>query len=131
MLLLSPSLAVQGKGASHSFEAMIKCPRGILFMFHGCGRYAASFFYSPQGRKMVEMATEMGLGIVAFTKSEELGCWNWANDGDTVKKLAKKLYHPALARHVLVRMVQMLSILQCMPLVHQVVGASWACYHHK
>jgi len=70
--LLSPSLAVQGKGASHSFEAMIKCPRGILFMFHGCGRYAASFFYSPQGRKMVEMATEMGLGIVAFTKS---GAW--------------------------------------------------------
>ncbi|KAL7498929.1 hypothetical protein ACHAWT_010279 [Skeletonema menzelii] len=98
VLLLSPSLAVQGRGASHSFEAMIKCPRGILFMFHGCGRYAASFFYSPQGRKMVELATEMGLGIVAFTKSEELGCWNWANDGDTVKKLAKKFISTRLSK---------------------------------
>eukprot|EP00986_Skeletonema_menzelii_P002693 scaffold747_cov145-Skeletonema_menzelii.AAC.19 len=98
VLLLSPSLAVQGRGASHSFEAMIKCPRGILFMFHGCGRYAASFFYSPQGRKMVELATEMGLGIVAFTKSEELGCWNWANDGDTVKKLAKKFILSRLSK---------------------------------
>lgn len=98
VLLLSPSLAVQGRGGSHSFEAMIKCPRGILFMFHGCGRYAASFFYSPQGRKMVEMATEMGIGIVAFTKSEELGCWNWANDGDTVKKLAKKFISSRLSK---------------------------------
>jgi len=98
LLLLSPSFSVQGKGGSHSFEAMIKCPRGVLFMFHGCGRYAASFFYSPQGRKMVTMATEMGLGIVAFTKSEELGCWNWANDGDTVKKLAKKFLPSRLSK---------------------------------
>ena len=98
VLLLSPSLAVQGKGGSYSFEAMIKCPRGILFMFHGCGRYAASFFYSPQGRRMVELATEQGLGIVAFTKSEELGCWNWANDGDTVKKLAKKFISTRLGK---------------------------------
>ena len=36
VLLLSPSLDVQGRGGSHSFEALIKCPRGILFMFHGC-----------------------------------------------------------------------------------------------
>lgn len=98
VLLLSPSVTFQGVGHSHSFEALIKCPRGILFMFHGCGRYAASFFYSPQGRKMVEMATEMGLGIVAFTKSEELGCWNWANDGDTVKKLAKKFLSSRLSK---------------------------------
>lgn len=98
VLLLSPSLDVQGRGGSHSFEALIKCPRGILFMFHGCGRYAASFFYSPQGRRMVEMATQMGLGIVAFTKSEELGCWNWANDGDTVKKLAKKFLSSRLGK---------------------------------
>jgi len=98
VLLLSPSLDVQGRGGSHSFEALIKCPRGILFMFHGCGRYAASFFYSPQGRKMVEMATQMGLGIVAFTKSEELGCWNWANDGDTVQKLAKKFLSSRLGK---------------------------------
>ena len=28
----------------------VKCPRGILFLFHGCSRYAASFFYSPQVR---------------------------------------------------------------------------------
>jgi hypothetical protein len=98
VLLLSPSLSVQGRGGSHSFEAMIKCPRGVLFLFHGCGRYAASFFYSPQGRKMITMATEMGLGIVAFTKSEELGCWNWANDGDTVKKLAKKFLSSRLSK---------------------------------
>ena len=35
--------------------APVKCPRGILFLFHGCSRYAASFFYSPQVRSSVDM----------------------------------------------------------------------------
>lgn len=71
-------------------EAMMKCPRGILFLFHGCTRYAASFYYSPQGRRMIGKANEAGLVTVAVTKNEETGCWDSLNDFDSVKNIAKK-----------------------------------------
>ncbi|KAL3799569.1 hypothetical protein HJC23_008696 [Cyclotella cryptica] len=71
-------------------EAMMKCPRGILFLFHGCTRYAASFYYSPQGRRIIGMANEAGLVTVAVTKNEETGCWDSLTDFATVKDIAKK-----------------------------------------
>jgi len=71
-------------------EAALHCPRGVLFLFHGCGRYAASFFYSPQGRKIVSMAYNAGLEIVAFTKKDEMGCWGWESDGVEVLTVGKK-----------------------------------------
>jgi len=73
-----------------SFEAKMKCPRGILFLFHGCGRYAASFFYSPQGRRLVSLAYKSGVAIVAFEKNDERGCWDWEDDGEVVLKIGKK-----------------------------------------
>lgn len=73
-----------------SVKAAMQCPRGILFLFHGCGRFAASFFYSPQGRKMVSMAYKAGIAIVAFEKKEEKGCWEWEHDGEQVLKVGKK-----------------------------------------
>lgn len=71
-------------------STMHACPRAMLFLFHGCGRYAASFFYSPQGRKIVSMAHDAGLTVVTFRKTEELGCWNWENDGEPVLKIGRK-----------------------------------------
>ncbi|KAL7543800.1 hypothetical protein ACHAXR_013114 [Thalassiosira sp. AJA248-18] len=67
-----------------------KCPRGVLFLFHGCGRFAASFFYSPQGRRMVSMAYNEGITVVAFEKKNERGCWDWNEDGEEVLKVGRK-----------------------------------------
>ncbi|KAL7470631.1 hypothetical protein ACHAXS_010878 [Conticribra weissflogii] len=66
------------------------CPRGILFLFHGCNRYSASFYYSPQGRRLISSALERGFVTVAVKKKEELGCWSWKDDAETVLKLGKK-----------------------------------------
>lgn len=57
-------------------DAELHCPKGVLFLFHGCGRYAASFFYSPQGRKIVQLAYSTGVEVVTFEKNVELGCWD-------------------------------------------------------
>ena len=76
--------------AQTSYEATMLCPRGVLFLFHGCGRYAASFFYSPQGRKIVEAAYGAGLLVVTFKKTNELGCWDWSAEGETVLKMGRK-----------------------------------------
>jgi len=73
-----------------SYEAAMLCPRGVLFLFHGCGRYAASFFYSPQGRKIVEAAYDAGLLVVTFKKTDEMGCWDWRDEGETVLKMGRK-----------------------------------------
>ena len=73
-----------------SYEAAMLCPRGVLFLFHGCGRYAASFFYSPQGRKIVEAAYDAGLLVATFKKTDELRCWDWENEGETVLKMGRK-----------------------------------------
>ena len=73
-----------------TMHVTMKCPRGVLFLFHGCHRYAASFFYSPQGRRIVSMALEQGLVIVAFKKHDETACWNWDLDGHNVLAIGKK-----------------------------------------
>ena len=73
-----------------SVKAKLACPRGILFLFHGCGRYAASFFYSPQGRKMISLAIRAGVAVVTIKKNNERACWDWENDGETALKLGKK-----------------------------------------
>jgi len=75
----------------------VKCPRGILFLFHGCSRYAASFFYSPQGRRIVAAAHKNGLSIVAVTKDKEKGCWNFGSDGATVLNVGKKFVSSRMA----------------------------------
>eukprot|EP00581_Thalassiosira_minuscula_P013892 CAMPEP_0183711826 /NCGR_PEP_ID=MMETSP0737-20130205/7203_1 /TAXON_ID=385413 /ORGANISM="Thalassiosira miniscula, Strain CCMP1093" /LENGTH=532 /DNA_ID=CAMNT_0025940393 /DNA_START=181 /DNA_END=1779 /DNA_ORIENTATION=- len=69
---------------------LVGCPRGVLFLFHGCSRYAASFFYSPQGRKIVAMANRRGIVVVAFEKNDERGCWEWEEDGEVIRKTGKK-----------------------------------------
>ncbi|KAL7553959.1 hypothetical protein ACHAWF_017917 [Thalassiosira exigua] len=73
-----------------SAKASMKCPKGILFLFHGCGRYAASFFYSPQGRKIVSQAFHAGMAVVTFEKTTERGCWVWEDDGEAVLKIGRK-----------------------------------------
>ena len=73
-----------------SFEATYRCARGMLVLFHGCGRYAASFFYSPQGRKIVNAAYDAGLSVLTFKKTNELRCWDWSSDGDAVLKIGRK-----------------------------------------
>ena len=73
-----------------TMHVTMTCPRGVLFLFHGCHRYAASFFYSPQGRRIVSMALEQGLVIVAFKKFYEEGCWKWELDGHNVLAIGKK-----------------------------------------
>ncbi len=73
-----------------SFDATLRCPRGMMFLFHGCGRYAASFFYSPQGRKIVEYAHARGHTVVAFKKTNELGCWDASTDADPVLYVGRK-----------------------------------------
>ncbi|KAL3822457.1 hypothetical protein ACHAXA_006885 [Cyclostephanos tholiformis] len=72
------------------YEATLRCPKGMLFLFHGCGRYAASFFYSPQGRIIVERAYDAGLTVVTFKKTNELGCWDMSDDGDPVLYIGRK-----------------------------------------
>jgi len=71
-------------------DAELHCPKGVLFLFHGCGRYAASFFYSPQGRKIVQMAYNAGVEVVTFEKHEELGCWDYEKDGKAILKVGRK-----------------------------------------
>jgi len=66
------------------------CPRAVLFIFHGCHRYAASFFYSPQGRQIVAMAHNAGLSVVTFRKTDELGCWDYEADADAILKIGRK-----------------------------------------
>jgi len=73
-----------------TMHVTMMCPRGILFLFHGCNRYAASFYYSPQGRQLVSSALEHGFVTVAVKKKEELGCWSWNDDAETVLQLGKK-----------------------------------------
>lgn len=84
---LEHTLSVDGKT---SVKAALKCPRGVLFLFHGCTRYAASFFYSPQGSRIVSQAYQAGVAIVVFEKTDEKGCWDWENDGVPVLKIGKK-----------------------------------------
>jgi len=76
--------------AKTNVQASMKCPRGILFLFHGCNRYAASFFYSPQGRKIVSLAYNAGVAIVAFEKKDEMACWHWEEDGEPVLRVGQK-----------------------------------------
>lgn len=91
MTLIDPSSnSGGGEDAMMEVKAKLACPRGILFLFHGCGRYAASFFYSPQGRKMISMAIRSGVAVVTIKKNNEKACWDWENDGETVLKLGKK-----------------------------------------
>lgn len=68
----------------------MKCPRGLLFLFHGCGRRAASFYYSPQGRKIIHIANEAGMIVVAVEKNNELSCWDSLRDLDAVHSISKK-----------------------------------------
>eukprot|EP00970_Alexandrium_tamarense_P007784 scaffold1486_cov186-Alexandrium_tamarense.AAC.6 len=88
VLLRYPELTVSIDG--QELEARMNCPRGVLYLFHGCHRYAASFFYSPQGRQIVSMANDAGLIIVVFTKESELGCWDWDKDWETIRQIGKK-----------------------------------------
>jgi len=71
-------------------DAELHCPKGVLYLFHGCGRFAASFFYSPQGRKIVQMAYNAGVEVVTFEKHEEHGCWDWEKDGKAILKVGRK-----------------------------------------
>ncbi len=73
-----------------TMHVTMMCPRGIIFLFHGCNRYAASFYYSPQGRRLISSALERGFVTVAVKKKAELGCWSWNDDAETVLKLGKK-----------------------------------------
>mmetsp|Transcript_31193 Transcript_31193/g.67436 ORF Transcript_31193/g.67436 Transcript_31193/m.67436 type:complete len:535 (+) Transcript_31193:167-1771(+) len=73
-----------------ALDAKMKCPKAVLFFFHGCSRYAASFFYSPQGRRMVSAAYRAGIAVVAFEKNDEQGCWDWEDDGAAVLKVGRK-----------------------------------------
>lgn len=47
---------------------------GVLFLYHGCNRSAASFFYSPQGRDMMLLALQSGFAVVVFEKPNT--CWS-------------------------------------------------------
>ena len=87
---LEYTLNVAEKDTHTQVEAMTKCPKGILFLFHGCGRYAASFFYSPQGRRIVSAAYRAGLEIVTFEKENAKGCWDWEADGESTLMIGKK-----------------------------------------
>lgn len=87
-LVRNPEISIKIRG--QDVEAMMKCPRGILFLFHGCGRYAASFYYSPQGRHIISTANESGMITIAVEKDQELGCWDSAKDLDVVHSIAKK-----------------------------------------
>jgi hypothetical protein len=87
-LVRNPEISIKIRG--QDVEAMMKCPRGILFLFHGCGRYAASFYYSPQGRHIIYTANESGMITIAVEKDQELGCWDSAKDLDVVHSIAKK-----------------------------------------
>eukprot|EP00571_Detonula_confervacea_P001810 CAMPEP_0172314556 /NCGR_PEP_ID=MMETSP1058-20130122/22828_1 /TAXON_ID=83371 /ORGANISM="Detonula confervacea, Strain CCMP 353" /LENGTH=521 /DNA_ID=CAMNT_0013028451 /DNA_START=160 /DNA_END=1725 /DNA_ORIENTATION=- len=90
---LEHTLSIDSKTA---VKASMKCPRGVLFLFHGCNRYAASFFYSPQGRKLVSLAYKAGVEIVAFEKKDEKGCWDWEEDGEPVLKVGRKFMNSRL-----------------------------------
>lgn len=79
--------------AADTVAADLRCPRAILFLFHGCNRYAASFFYSPQGRRLVSLASKLGIDVVAFEKEHEQACWGWDADGEVIRKIGRKFLH--------------------------------------
>ena len=63
--------------------------KGVLYLYHGCSRRAASFFYSPQGRDMMMMALNAGLAVVAFTKENDVGCWSPRRDMEAMLGTSK------------------------------------------
>ena len=79
--VLSDSSAVEGD----------RCSQGILFLFHRCTRYAASFFYSPQGLRLISLASKAGIEVVVFEKNNKKGCWNWKDDGEMVRERGRKI----------------------------------------
>jgi hypothetical protein len=53
----------------------------IMLMFHGCGRRSMSFYYSPEGRKIVQSLLNNQYGVAAFSKrDDENGCWDYDKD---------------------------------------------------
>lgn len=87
VLVRNPDITLHIRGKD--VEAGRQCPRGILFLFHGCGRHAASFYYSPQGRRIISTANEAGMVTVAVEKDFEMGCWNSFKDFEVVHSIAK------------------------------------------
>ena len=56
--------------------------RGAVLLFHGCGRHAMSFFYSPEGRVIVEAILARDMALAAFSKRNDAnGCWD-VDDGE-------------------------------------------------
>ena len=48
----------------------------IMFLFHGCGRRAMSFYYSPEGIAIVQSLLSNHYAIAAVSKQDdEHGCW--------------------------------------------------------
>ena len=45
----------------------------LLMVLHGCHRFAASFFYSPEGASIVRKALKKRIAVVAITKENEMG----------------------------------------------------------
>jgi hypothetical protein len=88
ILVRNPEITLKIRGKD--VEATMKCPRGILFLFHGCGRRAASFYYSPQGRRIIFAANESGMVTVAVEKNDETKCWNSSEDLEAVRAISKK-----------------------------------------
>ena len=57
--------------------------RGAVLLFHGCGRRAMSFFYSPEGRAIVESILRADMLVAAFTKRADAdGCWLQQGDDE-------------------------------------------------
>ena len=71
--------------------------KGVLFLYHGCTRTAMSFFYSPQGREMMQTALSAGLAVVAFEK--EGSCWSSTVDLDVSIDIGKEWIDKYLADH--------------------------------
>jgi hypothetical protein len=45
-------------------------------LFHGCGRRAMSFYYSPEGISMVQQLLDSNYAVASFSKmDDEQGCW--------------------------------------------------------
>mmetsp|Transcript_33850 Transcript_33850/g.74256 ORF Transcript_33850/g.74256 Transcript_33850/m.74256 type:complete len:445 (+) Transcript_33850:94-1428(+) len=87
-------IAVSSEEGASQREIIFQYPEGkgcsgVLYLFHGCGRRAASFFYSPQGRDMMMMALNAGLAVVTFTKDNEVGCWSPGRDMPAILHVSK------------------------------------------
>ena len=66
-------------------------PQGLLVLLHGCTRFAASFFYSPEGREIVKQSQlDGGFAILAVSKEKELGCWNPEEEVEVVKQVIQQ-----------------------------------------